>query len=244
MKKFFALIIVLSISFFLLIEFIGDRLIKNILEDNVSSSLGRQVTIEKLNIDYLSGAADAKGINLLNKEFQGYLVRINSVKVNLDALSIFSNNILINDVQLKDINVNYYFNFSNQRLTDNVRSLQKDLSSKTTSSQSNKYFNIGNLDAKNISVSVLSPELNIDKNFSLKDLNFKNIGNTNKSKDYKDELKKVLNNTVRAIKDRVLSNDFLNKLENFDTGVIEDKVKEKLNKNKDKLKNKLKSLIN
>ena len=62
--------------------------------------------------------------------------------------------------------------------------------------------------------------------------------------DYKDELKKVFNNTVRAIKDRVLSNDFLNKLENFDTGVIEDKVKEKLNKNKDKLKNKLKSLIN
>ena len=44
MKKFFTLIIVLSISFFLLIEFIGDRLIKNILEDNVSSSLGRKVT--------------------------------------------------------------------------------------------------------------------------------------------------------------------------------------------------------
>ena len=244
MKKFFTLIIVLSISFFLLIEFIGDWLIKNILEDNVSSSLVRKVTIEKLNIDYLSGAADAKGINLLNKEFQGYLVRINSVKVNLDALSIFSNNILINDVQLKDISVNYYFNFSNQRLTDNVRSLQKDLSNKTTSSQSNKYFNIGNLDAKNISVSVLSPELNIDKNFSLKDLNFKNIGNTNKSKDYKDELKKVFNSTLETIKDKVLSNEFLDKFENFDTGVIEDKVKEKLNKNKDKLKNKLKSLIN
>lgn len=244
MKKFFTSIIVLSILFFLLIEFIGDRLIKNILEDNVSNSLGRKVTIEKLNIDYLSGAADAKGINLLNKEFQGYLVRINSVKVNLDALSIFSNNILINDVQLKDISVNYYFNFSNQRLTDNVRSLQKDLSNKTTSSQSNKYFNIGNLDAKNISVSVLSPELNIDKNFSLKDLNFKNIGNTNKSKDYKDELKKVFNSTLETIKDKVSSNEFLDKFENFDTGVIEDKVKEKLNKNKDKLKNKLKSLIN
>ena len=192
----------------------------------------------------MSGAADAKGINLLNKEFQGYLVRINSVKVNLDALSIFSNNILINDVQLKDISVNYYFNFSNQRLTDNVRSLQKDLSNKTISSQSNKYFNIGNLDAKNISVSVLSQELNIDKNFSLKDLNFKNIGNTNKSKDYKDELKKVFNSTLETIKDKVSSNEFLDKFENFENGVIENKLKEKLNKNKDKLKNKLKSLIN
>ena len=244
MKKFLSIILFSFVSFYFLIEFIGDRLIKNILQNNISATLNREIVIEKLNIDYLSGAADAKGVNLLNKEFQGYLVRINSVKVNLDALSIFSNNILINDVQLKDISVNYYFNFSNQRLTDNVRSLQKDLSNKTTSSQSNKYFNIGNLDAKNISVSVLSPELNIDKNFSLKDLNFKNIGNTNKSKDYKDELKKVFNSTLETIKDKVLSNEFLDKFENFDTGVIEDKVKEKLNKNKDKLKNKLKSLIN
>ena len=36
----------------------------------------------------------------------------------------------------------------------------------------------------------------------------------------------------------------MDKFESFDTGVIEDKLKEKLNKNKDKLKNKLKSLIN
>ena len=68
MKKFFTLIIILSISFFLLIEFIGDKLIKNILEDNVSSSLGRKVTIEKLNIDYLSGAADAKGCLLYTSD--------------------------------------------------------------------------------------------------------------------------------------------------------------------------------
>ena len=237
MKKFLSIIIILPICFYLFIEFIGDRFIKNILQNNISSSLNREVSIEKLNIDYLSGEADAKGIKLLNKKFEGYLVNIESVKVNLDAFSIFSNNIIINDVLLKDISVNYYFDYAEQRIMDNVRSLQDDLTYRTSSSKSNKYFNIQNLDVKNISLSILSPDFNIDKTFSLKDMSFNNIGNTKKSNDYKDTLKKVFNETVDTIKEKIINNNFLDKIQNFNTEDLEDKVK-------DKLKNKLKKLIN
>ena len=237
MKKFLSIIIILPICFYLFIEFIGDRFIKNILQNNISSSLNREVSIEKLNIDYLSGEADAKGIKLLNKKFEGYLVNIESVKVNLDAFSIFSNNIIINDVLLKDISVNYYFDYAEQKIIDNVRSLQDDLTYRTSSSESNKYFNIQNLDVKNISLSILSPDFNIDKTFSLKDMSFNNIGNTKKSNDYKDTLKKVFNETVNTIKEKIINNNFLDKIQNFNTEDLEDKVK-------DKLKNKLKKLIN
>ena len=237
MKKFLSIIVILPICFYLFIEFIGDRFIKNILQNNISSSLNREVSIEKLNIDYLSGEADAKGIKLLNKKFEGYLVNIESVKVNLDAFSIFSNNIIINDVLLKDISVNYYFDYAEQKIIDNVRSLQDDLTYRTSSSESNKYFNIQNLDVKNISLSILSPDFNIDKTFSLKDLSFNNIGNTKKSNDYKDTLKKVFNETVDTIKEKIINNNFLDKIQNFNTEDLEDKVK-------DKLKNKLKKLIN
>ena len=237
MKKFLSIIIILPICFYLFIEFIGDRFIKNILQNNISSSLNREVSIEKLNIDYLSGEADAKGIKLLNKKFEGYLVNIESVKVNLDAFSIFSNNIIINDVLLKDISVNYYFDYAEQRIMDNVRSLQDDLTYRTSSSESNKYFNIQNLDVKNISLSILSPDFNIDKTFSLKDMSFNNIGNTKKSNDYKDTLKKVFNETVDTIKEKIINNNFLDKIQNFNTENLEDKVE-------DKLKNKLKNLIN
>ena len=237
MKKFLSIIIILPICFYLFIEFIGDRFIKNILQNNISSSLNREVSIEKLNIDYLSGEADAKGIKLLNKKFEGYLVNIESVKVNLDAFSIFSNNIIINDVLLKDISVNYYFDYAEQRIMDNVRSLQDDLTYRTSSSESNKYFNIQNLDVKNISLSILSPDFNIDKTFSLKDMSFNNIGNTKKSNDYKDILKKVFNETVDIIKEKIINNNFLDRIQNFNTEDLEDKVK-------DKLKNKLKKLIN
>ena len=163
MKKFFSLIIILFLSFYILIEFVGDSLIKGILESNISNSLSREVSIEKLNIDYLSGEAQAENIKLINKKFIGNLAEIKSIKVNLDAFSIFSNEILINDIQLNNINLNYYFKFAGRITSDNLRNLQQDLEFKNTDSQSSKFFNIKNLDAKNINLAVLSPDFDFKK---------------------------------------------------------------------------------
>ena len=237
MKKFIYIILVFTISFYLSIEFIGDRLIKNQLQKNITSTLNRDVLIDKLNIDYLSGKVNIKGISLLNKNFDGHLVKIENIKIDLDAFSLFSNDIIINNVLLDDIKLNYYFNFSEQIISDNLRSLKKDLENNTSQSQSNKYFNIKNLDAKNISLSMVSPNLDIEKTFALNDKNFKNIGNTSQSKNYKDVLKKFFNDTVDKVKDKVSIEDILENIESFDKEQLENKVK-------DKLKNKLKNLIN
>jgi len=156
--------------------------------------------------------------------------------VDLDAFSIFSNDIIINNVLLENIKVNYYFNFSEQIISDNVRSLREELENKNTYSQSNKYFNIKNLDVKNISLSASSPNLNIEKTIRLDDMNFDNVGNTNDSRDYKDILKDIFIDTSEIIKEKIFNENFLEKLENFDSNQLEDKVK-------DKLKNKLKKLF-
>lgn len=236
MKKFLSIITIFIILIYVLIEFIGDRIVKSILEDNISTSLNRDVSIEKLNIDYLNGQADAKGISLLNKNFEGHLVRIESIKVDLDTFSIFSNDVIINNVLLDNISVNYYFNFSTQIISDNVKSLKRELKKKGSASSSNKYFNIKKLKAKNISLSAKSPDLNFEKTITLNDMSFKNIGNTSQSKNYKDVLNQVFNDTVDLIKEKILSGNILDKLENFNPEEIENKVK-------DKLKNKLKKLI-
>ena len=237
MKKFLFTLLIIVFSIYFLVEFIGDRLIKNILQENISSTLNRDVSIKKLNINYLSGEASGKDISLLNKKFDGYLLKIDSIVVDLDAFSIFSNDIIINNVLLENIKVNYFFNFSQQIISDNVRSLKEDLENKNTYSKSNKYFNIKNLDAKNISLSASSPNLNIEKTIRLDDMNFNNIGNTSESKDYKDILKDVFIDTTEIIKEKIFNENFLERLENFDPNQLEDKVK-------DKLKNKLKKLIN
>ena len=236
MKKFLFTLLIIVFSIYFLVEFIGDKLIKNIFEGNISSTLNRDVSIEKLNINYLSGEARGKNISLLNKKFDGYLLKIDSIVVDLDAFSIFSNDITINNVLLENIKVNYYFNFSDQIISDNVRSLKKDLENKNTYSQSNKYFNIKNLEAKNISLSAFSPNLNFEKTIRLDDMNFNNVGNTNESRNYKDILKDVFIDTTEIIKEKIFNQNFLDELENFDSNNLEDKVK-------DKLKNKLKKLF-
>ena len=244
MKKLILLITILIISSYLFFEFVGDNLIKNVLQNNISTSLNRNVSIEKLNINYFNGEADVKEIQLSNKEFDGYLINIKSIKVSLDAFSIFSNNILIRNILLKDIKVNYYFNYDGLKILDNVRSFQKDLGNKTSNSHSNKFFNIENLDAKNISLAVLSPDMNFEKTFSLNDMNFRNVGNTNTSKNYKDILKEIFKDTMNTIEGKVLNDNILNELQNYNPKLIEDKVKQQINKKKDKLKNKLKELLN
>ena len=244
MKKLILLITILIISSYLFIEFVSDNLIKNVLQKNISTSLNRNVSIEKLNINYFNGEADVKEIQLSNKEFDGYLINIKNIKVRLDAFSIFSNNILIKNILLKDIRVNYYFNYDGLKILDNVRSFQKDLGDKTSNSHSNKYFNIENLDAKNISLAVLSPDLNFEKTFSLNDMNFRNIGNTNTSKNYKDILKEIFRDAMNTIEGKVLNDNILNELQNYNPKLIEDKVKQQIDKKKDKLKNKLKELLN
>ena len=236
MKKFLISLLIIVSSTYFLVEFIGDRLIKNILQKNISSALNRDISIEKLNINYLSGEARGKDISLLNKKFDGYLLKIDFIVVDLDAFSIFSNDIIINNVLLENIKVNYYFNFSDQIISDNVRSLKEDLENKNTYSRSNKYFNIKNLDAKNIYLSAFSPYLNIEKTIRLDDMNFNNIGNTNESRNYKDILKDVFIDTTEIVKEKIFNENFLEKLENFDSNQLEDKVK-------DKLKNKLKKLF-
>ena len=236
MKNYLISLLIIVFSTYFLVEFIWDRLIKNILQKNISSTLNRDVLIKKLNINYLSGEARGKDISLLNNKFDGYLLKIDSVEVNLDAFTIFSNNIIINDVLLENIKVNYYFNFSEQIISDNVRSLKKNLENKNTYSRSHKYFNIKNLDAKNISLSAFSPNLNIEKTIRLDDMNFNNVGNTNESRDYKDILKEVFIDTTEIIKEKIFNENFLERLENFDPNQLEDKVK-------DKLKNKLKKLF-
>ena len=144
---------------------------------------------------------------------------------------------MINDIQLNNINLNYYFKFAGRITSDNLRNLQKDLEFKNTDSQSSKFFNIKNLDAKDINLAVLSPDFDFKKTFSIKDMNFKDIGNTKDSKDYKDTLKKVFKDMVIDVRKKIMNNNLLDTLENLDIEQIENKVK-------DKLKNKLKNLIN
>ena len=245
MKKLISLGVLIAI-FYGISEFIGDRIIKGTVEKNISNSLDRETKIESLKINYLKGEAIAKNIQLNNKNFSNDLLSIKDIYVKLRSSSIFSNNIEIYSVDLNGIDLNYFFNFKDAKINDNVRSLKKTLKEGSGKSSSNKYFNIEKLTVQNINLTVNSPELKIKDKISLNNLEFKNVGNTQKSNNYKDIIRDFANQTIKTVKSKVLKGNVqekINIIKNIDEDKIKKTIKEKLNINKDQLKDKLKKLI-
>ena len=243
MKKILIFFLIIISLFYILSEFVGDRIIKGALETNISNVLDRETKIENLKINYRNGDAEIYGLEIKNKEFDGNLLQLQKAYIKLNTSSIFSNNIEIDSVLLDGINLNYFFNIEYTMVNDNVRSLEKTLETGSGKSTSTKYFNIKKLNAKNIILSVNSEELKINKNISLQNLEFENIGNTVNSKNYKTVLRDFAKQTIKTVKKRVLSGNLQNKLKNIDEDKIKEKIKKELDKNKNKLKNKLKKII-
>ena len=243
MKKILVFLIIIISLFYILSEFVGDRIIKGTLETNISNVLDRETTIESLKINYRNGDAEIYGLQIKNKKFDGNLLNLEKAYLKLNTSSIFSNNIEIESVILDGIKLNYYFNIEYTMVNDNVRSLEETLEFGSGKSTSNKYFNIKKLNVKNIVLSVNSDEPKINKNISLKNLEFENIGNTPNSKNYKTVLRDFAKQTIKTVKKKILSGNLQNKLKNIDEDKIKEKIKKELDKNKNKLKNKLKKIL-
>ena len=243
MKK---IILIFIIFVYCLSEFVGDKLIKKIIETNISNSFDRDTKIEKLKIDYIKGQASAKNIKLYNKNFSKYLLTIENVYVKLDTVSIFSNNVNIDNVIIEGLNLNYFFklkildlnDYSN--VEDNVKSLDKTIIEDNSKSKSTKQFNIKKLVVKKVKLSINNEELKINDRISLKDMEFENVGNTQYSNNYKKITQAVLKKIIEKVKIKILTGKLTNELKLLEEN-HKDQLKEKI---KDKLRNKLKDLLN
>jgi uncharacterized protein involved in outer membrane biogenesis len=248
MKKLISFLVILIIVIYVLVEFIGDNIIKGSLESNITTTLDRQTTIGNLNINYLSGSAEIEDLKIQNKDFPGHLILLKMASAKLNTSSIFSEKIEIDEILINGVNLSYYFVVNNKmKINDNIKSLQKTLNKESSSSSSSKKFIIKNLRLDNIVISAKSEKLNLDKSINFENLEFKNIGNTKDSKDYKTVLKETMNKVMKDMKNKVLSGNVgnaLNKVKNIDQDKIKEKIKKELFQNKDKVKDKLKKLLN
>ena len=246
MKKIFLFLFSLVIIVYGLSEFVGDRIIKQIVESNISNSLDRDTEIGELKINYLKGEAIAKDIKLNNKKFSEELLSIKNAYVKLDSASIFSNIIRIDRVDIDGLNLNYFFKLRIKGLNDynnvddNVKSLDKTMIEGSGKSNSSKQFNISELNVRKINLSVNNPDLKINDQILLKDMKFENIGNTKNSSDYKKVIREVIKKIVEVVQNNILKGKISVNYEMI-KDLNKDKIKKKI---KDKLKNKLKNLIN
>ena len=230
MKKFLVFIFFLSLISYIFVAFISDTIIKKTFESILSSNLNREVKIGDFEVNYLNGEINLKKIEINNKDFPGKLLVIDQAFAKLDALSFYEDEIVIDNIVLDGISVNYFFDITN-RARSNFTSLKRTLESKTRSPRKSddKKFLIKQLDIKDINLSASSAKLNLNQIVKLGDLKFENLGNTKESKNYKTIARETLDKVYNEIKDKLASGA-------IDQDLIKDKIK-------DKLKNKFKKLL-
>ena len=230
MKKFLIFIFSLSIISVIFVAFFSDIIIKKSFESILSNNLNRSVKIGDFDVGYLSGEVNLKQIEIDNKDFPGKLLVVEQAFAKLDALSFYEDVIVIDNIVLDGISVNYFFDITN-RARSNFTSLKRTLKSKTRSSgkPNDKKFLIKQLNIKDINVSASSTKLNLNQKVKLSDFKFENLGNTKESENYKTIVREMLEKAYNEIKDKLASGA-------IDQDVIKDKIK-------DKLKNKFEKLI-
>ena len=231
MKKFLIFIFSLSIISIIFVVFFSDIIIKKTFESILSKNLNREVKIADFDVGFLSGEVNLKKIEINNKDFPGKLLVVEKAFAKLDALSFYEDVIVIDNIVLDGISVNYFFDITN-RARSNFTSLTRTLESKSRSPRKpdDKNFLIKELDIKDINISASSAELNLNQKVKLSDLKFENLGNTKESKNYKTIARETLDKAYNEIKDKLASGA-------IDQDVIKDNIKDKL---KDKFKKLLK----
>ena len=230
MKKFLLFTVCLVVTSFIFLILFRDLIVKKTFESILSNNLNRTVEIGSFDVGYLSGEVNLEKIEINNKDFPGKLLIIEQAFAKLDALSFYGETIIIDNIVLDGISVNYFFDITN-KAKSNFTSLKRTLDNKARPNRKSddKKFLIKQLDIKDIKVSASSSELNLNQTVKLRDMKFENLGNTKESKSYKTIAKEAIDKAYNEIKSKLAS------------GVInQDAIKDKI---KDKLKNKLQKLL-
>ena len=230
MKKFLIITVSLIFISIALVVFFSDTIIKKNLEGILSKNINRSVKIADFDVSYLSGEINLDKIEINNKDFPGKLLVVDQAFAKLDLLSFYEDVIVIDNIMLDGIGLNYYFDLNNIS-KNNFTSLKKTLENKKSTNRKpdDKKFLIKQLDIKDINVSASSSKLNLSQTVKLSDMKFENLGNTKESKNYKAIAEKTIDIAYNELKGKLTSGA-------FDQNTIKDKIK-------DELKNKFKKIL-
>ena len=230
MKKILVIAVSLIFISIALVAFLSDKIIKKNLEDILSKNLNRSVKIANFDVSYLNGEINIEKIGINNKDFPGKLLVVDQAFVKLDLLSFYEDIIVIDNIMLDGVSLNYYFDITNISKS-NFTSLKKTLENKKSPNKKpdDKKFLVKQLDIKEINVSASSSKLNLSQTIKLSDMKFEKLGNTKESKNYKAIAKKTIDKAYNELKGKLTSGA-------FDQNVIKDKIK-------DELKNKFKKIL-
>ena len=233
MKKFLLYSFALAFIVIIFFKFFFDPIVKSIISKRLSADMSRDVSMGRVNTNFLKGSIQIKNIQIKNNKIfpRENLATISLIegKLKLDRLTLGTIN--FSKISLNNINLNYDVIFQNGKILDNFYLLEgffnKKNSNKSSINQKLKTasqlqslpssdsiqlnqrrksidFIVDSLVIPKINISVLAKDLKFEKNIILDKMTFTNVGNTKNSNHFKDVISAITTNIATKINNEVI----------------------------------------
>jgi hypothetical protein len=231
-KKIIISVFVVLCLFFLILDFLSykvNKIVKDLLIHKGKEALCRQVTVENIDTSILSSTIRISNIQI--KNFEGFknknIIQIRNINADFDLKSVFSNNIVINSINIEGVNLYYELTLDNKEIKDNMtvfKACQKNDDKKVDDKSQPKSEQIGKKVKKtfivkqlvfnNTLLKVSSDFLDINKDINLNKMSFNNVGNLETANKFKDVLNMIFDNVLLSINNEIIQGDLKEKIKN------------------------------
>jgi hypothetical protein len=262
MKKFFIFIIILISIISVASYFTFDTILKNYVINSVSKKIEKKISLDQIKTNLFKGTAVVKNLSITdNSQNKQNLIEIKNIIIEINVLSLLSETVSLNKVNLDGVVINYKATIINGKIVDNFGLINQFLDKKKKNESSankqlhdnkekksenkkanvksndekkeDKNFVIKNLNIPSIVIQAEAKDLNFYKKLKIDSMNFQNVGNTEGSNHYKDVLAMIATNIVIKLNNESITSGLKQKFEN--------KIKKLMKK--DNMQNKIESLL-
>ena len=231
-KKIIISSLIVAGLFFLVLDFLSykvNKIVKDLLINKGKESLCQQVTIGNIDTSILGSTIKISNIEIKNLEgFKNKnIIQIKNINTDFDFKSVFTNNIVINSVNIEGANLYYELILDKKDIKDNVtvfKACQKNDDKKSDDKPQpksdqigkkiNKTFVVKQLVLNNTLLKVSSEFLDINKDINLNKMSFNNVGNSETANKFKDVLKMIFDNVLLSINNEIVQGDLKEKIKN------------------------------
>lgn len=262
MRKFFIFIIILISIISIASYFTFDTILKNYVINSVSKKIEKKISLDQIKTNPFQGTAVVKNLSIAdNSQNKQNLIEIQNIIIEINVLSLLSETVSLNKVNLDGVVINYKATIINGKIVDNFGLINQFLDKKKKNESSvnkqlqdnkekksenkkaivksnyekkeDKNFVIKNLNIPSIVIQAEAKDLNFYKKLKIDSMNFQNVGNTEGSNHYKDVLAMIATNIVIKLNNESITSGLKQKFEN--------KIKKLMKK--DNMQNKIESLL-
>jgi hypothetical protein len=184
-----------------------------VIVGNIDTSiLGSSIKISNIEIRNLEG--------FKNKN----IIQIKNINTDFDLKSVFTNNIVVNSINIDGASLYYELILDKKDMKDNVSAFKacqkpndKKVEDKVTAKpepnqKNNKTFIVKQLVLNNTSLKVSSEFLDVSKDVNLNKMTFNNVGNTENANKFKDVLKMIFDNVLLSVNNEIIQGDLKDKI--------------------------------